>query len=157
MLHYVLSYPTNTKHLPNVGLMFDHRLRRCPNINTTLVECNGFVEIACMHNNILFQMLAFSVVHSKCGSSYLRNTWDYKTTWNDVIIAMGILPHLGILLHPTLLPIVAWHGDDECRQMHGCFFVRFDNISITYERVSFNYSIPVMLKRMTKLTVPTVG
>ena len=34
VLHYVLSYPTNRMHLPNVGLMLRHRLRRCPNIKT---------------------------------------------------------------------------------------------------------------------------
>ena len=111
-----------------------------------------------MHNNILFQMVGVLSSSFKMWQQlFKKHIRDYKATWNDVMITMGILPHLGILPHPTLLPIVLLHGYDECRQMHGCFFVRFDNISITYDRVSFNYSLPVMLKRMTKLTVPTVG
>ena len=30
---------TNTRHLPNVGLMLSHRLWRRPNIETTLGQC----------------------------------------------------------------------------------------------------------------------
>ena len=34
-----MTYPANTKHFPNIVLMLARRLRRRPNIKTTLVKC----------------------------------------------------------------------------------------------------------------------
>ena len=36
MCHVLTQYPESTTHRPNVGLMLVHRLRRRPNIKTTL-------------------------------------------------------------------------------------------------------------------------
>ena len=43
-----LEFPANTTHRTNVGLMLAHRLRRRPNINSTLVQCLVFAELPIM-------------------------------------------------------------------------------------------------------------
>ena len=37
--------PANTKQSPKISSMLSHRLRRCANIELTLVECSVFVEL----------------------------------------------------------------------------------------------------------------
>ena len=94
------------------------------------------------------------------GSNFESCVWRTVSSQSSHHPQEVLLAQFSLYVHKGGLKPDSFHfGDDECRQMHGCFFVRFDNISITYERVSFNHnvSLSIMLKRMTKLTVPTVG